>query len=494
MAVRIWTLNRATSLVGDRGGESAKGIARIFSGGLFSSGVGCEWGQRDGSINMDGFDDGHRLMHQGSKAMDETDPRNEYWVPIALKCIGRWYDPSKIPQDVAGSMDGALLNRIVAQYDYWQNQQRFEDFWARDAPHGVRMNTRDFKGYYEILSAHTDNVLIGYSQGGLVARYLAFLDEHVFKRNVIKAVITISSPNHGSPLADPVNREQITDGALKVILSLVSLHAEVGSKPLRSVHRYLAGKIEFAQLYGVIDELYEELGALPNPSGREESIHDSLGTALKWLSGLDGAASNRVRYSAFDDLGVTSYLQQHSVLSLVNEHSLKKIYYGAIIGSNNSLDDLISGVGGLKYKVARIFMRSLRRNVQAASTAYADNIMRETLATPDSVYGQDVLMKKPTLTAMAQNVPFQTGVQRYREGWQLPQPGNDLGPTLPAATHDFVIPSHSQGLPAGSLLLGNLVNDKANHNSGKDRSKGPGKVNYRHIKQLLKRLNTHLTS
>ncbi len=122
MAVRIWTLNRATALVGQPGGKSAEGIAKIFRGGLFSSGVGCEWGQRDGTINMDDFDDGHRLMHQGSKGTDETDPRNEYWVPIALKCIGRWYDPNSIPQDVRDNMDGALLNGIVAQYDYWQTR------------------------------------------------------------------------------------------------------------------------------------------------------------------------------------------------------------------------------------------------------------------------------------------------------------------------------------------------------------------------------------
>jgi len=59
-------------------------------------------------------------------------------------------------------------------------RQEAEDRFRR--PH---MTTPPGVGYYELLEQHPNNILIGYSQGGLVARYLAFLDRHVFKKNII---------------------------------------------------------------------------------------------------------------------------------------------------------------------------------------------------------------------------------------------------------------------------------------------------------------------
>src|SRR5881397_1068633 len=215
MDLTIWTINRCTELLG----QEDRNIQNIFS--------------RNGAVSF-----GER-SGTGRESPRQLMPDREYFVPIPLKCIGGKY------RNPNSAGDSALLQAITAAYPNQFGDGEFGKWWTESArlkaPHvpdslKPQMMTPTGVGYYELIEKHENNILIGYSQGGLVARYLAFLDRYVFRRHKILAVFTVSSPNYGSPLGNPANQNFVTAGLLEVLASLVSFH-----------------KARFATLYGKID-------------------------------------------------------------------------------------------------------------------------------------------------------------------------------------------------------------------------------------------------
>lgn len=264
----VWTLNRATQLLATRRREEK--IRRIFSPrhtldfGRRAGPVGSRYNWFEESAEqavadasalhaasastsvhdvptrgqfrnrvVDSF--AHRLMHE-SPGLDE------YFVPIPIKTLGdprRFLSSSppgglhvdvegrRILQEILGSPKNPYFDPAQDAWlgEYWQTGQRTH----LAAYPRVRMNTAPAErcGYYELLAeysaAHDDcgHILVGYSRGGLVARYLAYLDHHVFKRKIIRGVISVGSPNFGSPLANEYNDYSVVNGVLQMVLAFV---------------------------------------------------------------------------------------------------------------------------------------------------------------------------------------------------------------------------------------------------------------------------------
>jgi len=219
-AVTVWTLNRATDLA-DPADVKSKLEGNFLHGG-FSSVAGDRRDYTDlESVPKLGTEH-HQLMY-------EQDDFNEYFVPVEVKCIGDLYKPSDLP--TGSGRD--ILEGIVQGHRHFPSPGVAPDltrFWtAGVGPIGhIQMRTRSVVGYYRILDEMAQqtgrpNVLIGYSQGGLVARYLAFLDEYVFQRKTIAGIITVHAPNYGSALANPANSETVIDGLTSVFAEVLSL-------------------------------------------------------------------------------------------------------------------------------------------------------------------------------------------------------------------------------------------------------------------------------
>src|SRR5207248_6541086 len=171
------------------------------------------------------------LMHEGGTLpFGVISQYDEYFVPIPVKCFG---DPNSAFWQQCASSTGKERLRELAGH------------WARRFPEGfqpetakaevgpnfgeVRMNLADDRvGYYELLQTATkatqgaQNILIGYSQGGTVARYLAFLDEYVAapEYRCIHTIITAQSPNRGSPVASRAKSMEVSRALFAVLLSV----------------------------------------------------------------------------------------------------------------------------------------------------------------------------------------------------------------------------------------------------------------------------------
>ncbi|MBN2012461.1 hypothetical protein JW960_24240 [candidate division KSB1 bacterium] len=455
----FWTINRATDLCEGRMDDLFNALRGGFWDRLFGKGkdITCKTGKR---INGDPE---YQLMTEG-KDFDE------YFVPIPLKCLGN----KVFKLDEVDDNARQILKGIARNYDYFSSEDdpEFVKFWDTSAnlkldtiiaePFGkVRMTTPAGMGYYEILEQTPNNILIAYSQGGLVARYLAFLDEYVFKKNVISAIITISSPNFGSPLANPANADSITDGLRSILLTLLSLYR----KDFHNLYDYTM--LNFDALYTAIIEAYKDA----HESGHE--MEELLKSAIKWFSGLKGNES-----SAFFDLSIGNFDAEFSVLSLVNAYPLTRIYEGAIISANNNLQDLLYSrfgwLGDLALKstsLVKLWGNSIWDNITAASDIYRKQIMTEQLGAHET---------DPIKLKLA---------DEYHVGHKLPE---GIPARIDAFAHDVIIPSVYQALPLTDRLLGQYVNLRANHNSGKEKGDAAGKENIKFIKILLNDLKKQI--
>ena len=152
------------------------------------------------------------------------------------------------------------------------------------------MNVADASmGYYQLLQSTTQrtgalNVLIGYSQGGTVARYLAFLDEHVARPEArcIHSVITVQSPNRGSPVAAKAKEADISRAMLAILLSLAKwLPESLRRSPLWT---YLGKEESRSSLIRFVNGLLDsELRSWPE-SGPNHRLRETWLSARKWLS------------------------------------------------------------------------------------------------------------------------------------------------------------------------------------------------------------------
>jgi hypothetical protein len=477
----IWTLNRADDIVQDHTGE----IEALLEGHRRFEGRNHKLSAKFGNRRAFNIDEANieilpdppggtrrareewerqqRVRHprDTNKIMFEREDFDEYFMPIPLKCIGNLRKQTGLDPDAQQRLDA-----IVAQNEYLSDDAKYNAYWqAGQGPLGNRrMATKDTMGYYEILRESAPNILIGYSQGGLVARYLAYLDEHVFKENLIDGIITIASPNYGSPLANSQNREHVADGLVETMLSL----AQLLTVDYPEFMKFTRGRINFEGMMAMLDALKLDLDTTladnTVPDDKKKEMEGTLGivaTAIKWFGGLRGTADN-----AFFELNTGRHAIAGSVLHEVNNHPLQRIAYGGVVTMNNNL---------------RVFIKSLLSGVKGWAF---DALIGERFEPGTAVYRSEVMADRFSATQL-QNPIIKQKQDEYRTGV--------AAHGIPVLAHDFIIPSCYQLLPEnGARFLSMKINKEANHNSANDMSTDEGKQTLTFIKALIKEMKPHL--
>ncbi len=456
--VKIWFINRSVDLVSGKLGELRNMFTHLSDGEVRKRfrPTFCTRSNPDGESK-------YQLM-----------PKVEYFVPFPIKCIGDRY------QDTAGLDESGkeILNGILAHYhDLYESDELFYSWWDKannydifDIENGRYMATPRGVGYYDLIEEADFNILVGYSQGGTVARYLAFLDRYVFKENKVSAVITINSPNQGAPFANPMNQEHVTGTLLEFVVSLLSVNTNV----FPSLAAALPDAINFEQLYKLVTAGYEDARSTGNTEWAE-----FLGTAIKWFSGLYGDPK-----SAFKDLSTTNYLPDNrfSVLSLINspEYSLSSqgVWLANIISANDSVDEILGSLIGSpikkiaysRVKAGKLFGHKIGNNLKTARNIYSQKaILDDDYDDEDPDFWPKELRSRYIHGAkVLKSKPKNKRIQPFR--------------------HDFLIPSVYQMLPdhESSRIIAQIVNEEASHNSGASLKHKPGEQNYTHLFNLMR--------
>ncbi|MGC8764864.1 MAG: DUF7379 domain-containing protein [Brevinematia bacterium] len=431
--IKIWTLNAAEKLLPDPGTllnnvtyvkpDQARGDdPPVFSWDEIESGNRRNYEDRIDIKNEN--DSLRKFFLTNNNKPHNLMPDIEYFVPIPAKCIGKLFDQEyKYP---------SLKPIREYYYEEWKKafpgikDVDYKVFWDTGCGPGrlSKMITKNYTGYYDILKSNGNlHILIGYSQGGLVARYLAYLDEYVFKENIIKGIITIASPNSGSPLANPDNCENITDQAISMLLQML-----ISNPSMRNaLTEKLQEKINFSEVISALRFLISI-----TPPEEEKNIYLTLITAFKWLSGLSSNDPD-CRAISFFDLNIMNIEKRpESVLARVNKNPLSKVVHGAIINGDSRMDNFLNSFVG-------IFSMIISQNVKKLlADGYKNKVMKEMTT---SITDPDILRK----------------ISAYENG-----EGN-----IPPKCHDFVVPSVYQKIDNGqNNFLDNFFNPKTNHLSG----------------------------
>jgi hypothetical protein len=494
MELTLWLLNRCVSWETDKPDAMAAALAEAghdvtLGQRCVAGSPGPAQGSRHPVSRVDvnqGIDSlPGALMHEG--APDDHPSYDEYFVPIPLKCIGDIAgDPASgstaaafwartrasrsgpaFQQIVEGREPGGLVNPCFDPAEsshYWRlsrTKARSERTPAPSWPFAdVRMNTVRGLGLYPILREHTQatgrkNVLVGYSQGGTVARYLAYLDQEVFEGDpCIHGIVTVQSALRGSPLALTGNADWIARAltTIGVSLAIGSVSPDDGGEPgapgADGKHAILAvakraesqgtsipqGKSAFAALATLLDSV---INANRHDKDRRWLI-DLLRTTRKWISGLSGEDG-----LAFRDLDPTRLDQAGSVLNAIETAPELVAWHGAVVGTDDRLEEFVRGlVRGTWSGIAieHLLRPWLTHYLQRAEEVFRNQVM--------DVAGDGGHPLGARLTA-------------FRDAWATG------ARTLEPRAHDFVIPSASQLMaPGGPSFLDNLVNKDASHLSG----------------------------
>jgi len=467
--ITIWTLNRASNLLDTYQNE----IKQIFQ----DAGYDADFGNRKQFMQDPG-------VWPANEPVINLMPGPEYFVPIAPKCIGELF---------AGSSQFPVLQKINDYYTKEAGQHEYQYFWDSDE-HNYQMLTQKYIGYYSILKKTQPNFLIGYSQGGLVARYLYWLDRSVFQepKPVVDGIITISSPNFGSPLANPANTGYIINGFLKIIGILLGI-----SKTPGEFAGNTAPEISRDELVDILKELCSGLYKSQTLTASTEEIRTKSGELThileelyNWLGGLRNDPNN-----AFYDLNIFRLNNDYSIAASVFQSNPADTIRG-IISTNNSLKELLTDVvwgevieilekiiHRLSQKKKALAVKLSPQNVAAVSelkslsTAKRQSKIEEI----EKIINTEIMVEhKP-----AENPIIQQRIENYENG--VPETG------LAAYAHDFIIPSayqltvDKQTIPPGD----NKPNDEANHISGSSDIYSAGRLNVECVKNFLKEMLVH---
>lgn len=351
----LWSLNQSSQMIEDNWQD----IASLFGNDNIELGNNASFYTPDTiqAVNSTHVYPKHRLMLETDGYVTGTLNLEEYFAPICLKTIGL---DSYLPD---GLMDGSDSGRLSAIRSSNYPFRSVDDtglasqFWktplAVSPIQKMQMKTAYGFGYYRLLHQYlnrTENtgkkhILIGYSQGGLVARYLNYLDQAVYKKHHIAGVITIGSPNWGSPLANPYNSNNVST----ILFSILNKYAHNPGLFSDVIRALITNLIPAFPTIGNIATLVDYLDSTiadcltkpPSPN------IDTLITMRKWLSGMYPVPKGW--RTAFSDLSMLNYDNPESVLSLVNDtpsyHSQSKTgYYGAVVNTNNQVNDLLKAM------------------------------------------------------------------------------------------------------------------------------------------------------
>jgi hypothetical protein len=462
----LWCLNRA-----------ARWNQQRLIGALAAASHAVRAGSRarfDRAPLDDGLTGDGILMHE-ELACDE------YFVPIVVKCVG---DPDRFLQRFGPGMStdgrarfealradfpqfypqGARPAHIRDWREYWKPFAINSAFWhvgmftRADAPHG-------HAGLYEIVASEArDNgeraVLIGYSQGGVVARFLAWLDEQLMApdQRSIAGVITVQAPNHGTPLADGANADNVGVGLLGAITGLLGYPILPPQNPRTraATDALVAGMLQvhdpqgrpatpFHFGVGAVCALLDAMIA-DTPRHRPEKT-DVLRTCRKWLTGLSPAKT----LTAFADLDPRGLDDPHTVLGRLIEAPHQQVLHGAVVGGDPSAEDLL-------VQERPWWQRWLIRLM--VNPGYFADVGR-----PFARIAMD-----EAAAHIPQGPRHAQLAQLYRTGLA----GSAAELSLPPFAHDFAIPAVSQAFyplgqrPRDAAFLGNRLNAKATHVSGAD--------------------------
>lgn len=442
------------------------------------------------------------LMHEGGhpdSARYTTDRSmktfDEYFVPIPVKCIG---NPDQLQHAVAGyraehSIGGATdvprLQAILAAYpEYFdlahpnnqsaQTSTYFKVYWDAGlsgaptsvTPYGagdeVRMHSTAYVGYYEMLMRWNSrpgrtqdrHILLGYSQGGTVGRFIAYLDEHVFKLNLVHGLVTVQSPNFGSPVACQGNHTQLEHVLLTVLRDLPwkPLVMAFVPKRLKPVGEYLYDCKRNDAI--TVDDLDATLGTTITKIAEgilrktEDDVANArkqmslLIAARKWLSGLT-SMRGKEQYAFVDLDPQRTFSASDRVLKLINEagHSMP---HAAVVGCNPSLAALFGD--GAMGALIRTVLRSL------TSVSLKNLTEKYQTVFDEGAHGMNLTGNYQAL-ATSYNQPYTSA-----DG------------SFPSRAHDCVIPARYQMMRPSFLggggdatrFRGNKINEDANHASG----------------------------
>ncbi len=407
---------------------------------------------------------------------------DEYFVPIVVKCVG---DPDRFLARFGARMSPQGRDRfekLRADFpQFYPHQGRpahlrdWREYWKpfpfNSAFWHVGMFTRPdgedaHAGLYEIVAreaaAHDERaVLVGYSQGGVVARFLAWIDEQLMvpDQRAIAAVVTVQSPNQGSPLCDGANHDNAGVGLLGALTGLLGYPIVPPRDPRTraAVDALVAGALHvhdpqarpasapFHFGVGAICALLDAMVA--DTPGEQPEKTELLRTCRKWLTGLSPAKT----VTAFGDLDPRGLDDPGTVLGRLLDDPHQQVLHGAVIGGDPSAEDLL-------IQERPWWQRWLIRLLVRPSHF-------EDLGQPYT---------RIALDEAAAHIP--TGprhselAQRYRSGLS----GSAAEVTLPPFAHDFAIPAASQALyalggrPPHAAFLGNRLNARATHVSGGD--------------------------
>ncbi len=449
--VKIWTLNQASTLL--RGKRHA--IVDLFA----EKNVTCVFGDRTPYNRSDGNATERAIVRAAKEEswnlMFEKDERyDEYFTPIPVKCLGSLFD------ERAGDLDSIrekYANIGMEHYArFWDPGVAPENFPGFPT---LRMLTRPSVGYYQILeeaaeNGEYENILIGYSQGGLVARYLAYLDEHVFAGRAVHAVITVAAPNYGSPLANPDNRDAIVGGVTRILRPLLHQLTTLPNwrmQALRHSPLLTRTNLTFEEFFLAYDEFIRRAGV--------ESLRSILLSLRKWMAGLRDVPNN-----AFRDLSIHRLSDPHTVLHAVNMYPLQRIPIGTIGTAQDNPKVLADGLPGWLESVLSISMRGFDN--EQIRTVFSKQVMRE--------------QKPETLSDAARE-----RVRYYETG---------LAPGLPRINefrHDFVIPTAYQ-LVAADPPFHPRWNPEGDHNSGRLDHLPGGRNNCNRVLEFLAAIRDRL--
>ena len=508
MKLTLWFLNRINQWEIDRPGQLAGMLAnngrhdvrlgqRIREGSKTgdSHAVHLEVNQGEDSFRGE-------LMHEGySFKAGNADPSqsrfDEYFVPIPIKCLGLpekqtafWQDLIKDSEAFKQIRD-ANINACFREENganYWDAVKKVKSHRRKKNNTGnvkdlsekftdVRINThRDPAiGYYQILQQakeqHGMNVLVGYSQGGLVANYLAYIDEHLVRpeKRCIAAVISVHGPLRGSTLG----MHEVQEHVLKSLVEAVRPGWEGHRKswilpwllPLGDLEAACAplfdGQITIEDVTEIIDLLYAR--------AKTEKMKDRLKTARKWLSGLSDDED-----LAFVDIDPLRMSREGTVLHALNAHPLTGTLRAAVCGSDFHLgpviEDALPSWLRIIEKVSGFFFRKAIRHAE-------DVIRRETFD----------MMPNPALrTPELEQLHSDWAAPLAAQAWNIK---NHVD--VPDHAHDFVIPTASQLIApqaaGGDKFLGNYVNPDASHLSGAADITSPTS-DFETVKKVLSRI------
>jgi len=465
--ITVWTLNMAANLLN----PNQETILDIF--------------------REKGYDDavfGKRSDFNGAEPGNSNEPDinlmpyTEYFVPIAPKCIGALFDAEPANEK---------LRHIRNYYANEVKQKDYKYFWDSNE-HDYHMLTRKYMGYYSILKETAPNFLVGYSQGGVAARYLLWLAEEVFNEpDLVKGVITISSPNFGSPLGNSNNADDIFRGFAKIVTILFpiplflkrkteNILTEIARKNPENHRKFIKGIGESIlssdKLSGLSVEHQKKAALL---SSILEELHN-------WLGGLRNDPDN-----AFYDLNIFRLDNPYSILASIFRGNPQTAVRG-IISKDNSLKGILEDVWELvieiiweKIKKCLHLNQSLPpglerllgrgEDVLLKLTSFSSKKRRSKIEKIEKVINTEIMVEHETPV----NEAIKQRMLNYKKGI--------ASLDIPKYAHDFVIPSAYQ-LTVNQMEIPaafNIPNYDANHLSGWDLEFPAAGDNVKFIKKLL---------